>query len=477
MSMLKNTVVNVAGSIIPLAVAILTVPLYLHLIGEERYGVMAVIWVLLGYFGVFDFGLGKATARRMAQIESDSKRSELFSTVFVLTLFLGVVGGMVLLVSSEWILAHLFTLRDESRREALGSVLWLPIALTLLLLNSAMVGALQARERFVAINTASVLGDSLAQLLPLFVAWLGYISIDVLLPTVLCARLITTVLLFVQCRKHVPIANRIKLDFLHIRPLLSYGGWASALTMIGPLMTVLDRLVIGTLAGAKGVTLFTIPFNLITKLSILPNSYGGVLFPRLAALPRDESKALADNAGRSVIAFMTPVTILAMGLTQPFMILWLGRDLAERCAGVGELILLGVWISAAVMPYSYYLYAEARLKTKIFVISLLEVPLYFLLLWVGVKYFGVMGAAAAWSLRVLIDAICFLVLAEAIKIISFALTSIFFVAMAALVVFYCDVFAVWRWLAIVTLVGFSLVIHRKLCVDTYGLIFSRRKSA
>jgi len=477
MSMVKNTIVNVAGAIIPLAVAILTVPLYLRLIGEERYGVLAVIWVLLGCFGVFDLGMGKAAARRMAQIDSDSERSDLFLTVLVLTLFLGVVGGVVLLLSSEWVLAHLFTLRDESRREALGSILWLPIALTLLLLNSAMQGALQARERFFAINSAGVLGDSLAQLLPLFVAWLGYVSIDILLPTILGARLITSVLLFIQCRKHVPLGNKLKIDFSHVRPLLSYGGWASTLTMIGTLMTVLDRLVIGAISGAKGVTLFTIPFNLVTKLSILPNSYGGVLFPRLAALPRDQSRALADNAGRSVVAFMTPVTIIAMGLIHPFMILWLGHDLAERCAGIGELILLGVWINAAVMPYSYFLYAEARLKTKILVILLLELPLYFLLLWFGVKYFGVLGAASAWSLRILIDAIFMLILAEALRKILFSLTSILLVIMAALVIFYFDVFELWRWLAIFMLIGFSLVIHRKLCVDAYGLLFSRRTLA
>lgn len=474
MSMFKNTIVNVAGSVIPLVIAILTVPQYLHLIGEERYGVLAVIWLLLGYFGIFDFGLGKATARRMSQIDSDHKRSELFSTVLFLTLFLGVIGGMVLLIFSEWILAHLFSLRDESKNEALRSILWLPLALILLLLNSAFVGALQARERYVAINAASVLGDSLAQLLPLLVAWLGYVSIDILLPSVLGARLITSILLLIQCRKHVPIANKLKIDFSHLRPLLGYGGWASALTMIGPLMTVLDRMVIGTLAGAKGVTLFTIPFNLVTKLLILPNSYGMVLFPRLAALSRDESKALADNAGRSVIAFMTPMTILAIGVTHPFMILWLGRDFADRCTGIGELILLGVWMNAAVMPYSYYLYAEARLKTKILVISLLEVPLYFFFLWVGVKYFGVLGAAAAWSLRVAIDAICFLMLADALKIIWFALISLSTVVMAALAVYYFDVFGLWRWCAIVMLIGVSFVIHRKICVDAYDSLFSRR---
>lgn len=477
MSMFKNTTVNVAGSIIPLVVAILTVPHYLRLIGEERYGVLAVIWVLLGYFSVFDLGMGKATARQMSQVKTDIERSDLLSTALALTFFLGLVGGVVLLIFSDWILAHLFTLRDESRREALGSIAWLPIALTLLLLNSAMQGALQARERFLAINSAGVLGDTMAQLLPLLAAWLGYVSIDILLPTVLGARLITSVLLFTQCKKHVPLKNKSKIDFSQLRPLLSYGGWAASLSMIGPLMTVLDRLVIGSISGAKGVTLFTIPFSLVSKLSILPNSYGAVLFPRLAALPGDHSRALSDAAGRTVVAFMTPITIIAMGLIHPFLIFWLGQDFAARCSGIGELILLGVWISAAVMPYSYLLYAEARLKKKILVISLLELPMYFLLLWFGVKYFGALGAAGAWSLRIFIDAIFMLILANALRKTLLSLTSILLLVVATLVVFYFDVFELWRWITIIMLFGISMVIHRKLCVDTFRLLFSRRSLA
>jgi O-antigen/teichoic acid export membrane protein len=410
----------------------------------------------------------------MAQIDSEQQRSELFITVLILTLTLGLVGGTLILISSEWILVHFNLIKAASRQEVLGCIVWLPLALSLLLLNSAMIGSLQARERFGAINFATVLGDSLAQLLPLFVAQLGYVSIDILLPTVLSSRLLTTVFLFVQCIKHVPITKKIKIDLLYVKPLLGYGGWASAISMIGPLMTALDRLVIGTLSDAKGVTLFTIPFNLISKVSIIPNSLGAVLFPRLAALSSDESKALADKTGRSLIAFMSPVIIIVMGGIHPFMIFWLGHDLAERCAGIGELILLGVWINSAVMPYTYYLFAEARYKSKILVICLLEVPLYFLLLWFGVKNFGPLGAAGAWSLRVLLEALCFLILANAFRYMLFALSSVFFVIMSVAIVFYFDVTVVWRWLGIVSLLALSIGLHWKLCIDMLSLLFKRR---
>lgn len=478
MSILKHTFANMVGQFIPLVFSILTVPLYLKFIGEERYGVLAVIWVLLGYFGVFDLGLGKATTQRMATIDSESERSELLWTVLVLTVFLGLLGGLVLWFSSDWILTHLFILGGESKREALASTAWLPVGLLLLLLISAMRGALQARERFVEINSASVLGDSVAQLLPLLVAWLGYVTIDLLLPVVLLARLLTTVLMFFQCYKHVPLANSIKFKVEYVKPLLSYGSWACTVSMIAPLMTVIERLAIASVAGAKGVTYFTVPFNLVSKLAILPNSYGGVLFPKLASLPADESRSLAVRATCTTVAVMTPLVILGIGLLQPLLILWLGADLADRCAGVGELILFGIWSSAVVVPFSYKLYAEGLLKKKILALTVSEVPIYLVMLWLGVKYFGILGAAGAWSLRVTIDVILHLILAKALSdVLSFSLSSVFLIAGAIVVVLLPDVQIVWRWFAITLLIGFSFFIHWKLCLDMCRSLLSRLRNS
>src|ERR1700742_4754765 len=98
------------GSVLPIALSLVTVPLYLKLIGPERYGVLAIAWLLLGYFGLFDLGLGRATSFRVAQLHSGTRqqRADTFWSALVVNLFMGVIGGLALWVASRYFFGALF---------------------------------------------------------------------------------------------------------------------------------------------------------------------------------------------------------------------------------------------------------------------------------------------------------------------------------------------------------------------------------
>lgn len=98
MSIKRHTTYNILGAALPLLLSLVTVPTYLNLVGEARYGVMAIAWLLLGYFGAFDLGLGRATAQRIAAIGDDQpeKTANTFWTALALNGSLGIIGGIVI---------------------------------------------------------------------------------------------------------------------------------------------------------------------------------------------------------------------------------------------------------------------------------------------------------------------------------------------------------------------------------------------
>lgn len=473
MSVGRHAAINFVGNVLPMVVAIITVPMYLKYIGTERYGVLAVIWALLGYFGFFDFGFGRAVSQRMARLgeADDSERSNLLWTALISTFLLGIVGSLALWVSADYILSHLIEMTDSRRLEASNAVGWLLFSLPALLPTSVLQGALQGRLRFFELNVIQVFGTTLSQLLPLAVAASGHVQLQVLVPTVLASRLLTIGVLFMQCRRLVPLRGNPVIDRSHLSPMLKYGGWISVISLLGPLLVTIDRLIIATLSGAKSVSYYTVPYDLVSRTMVISASVSSAIFPRLASSGVAEGKSVAMKATAMLVAVMSPIVIAALFLVHPFLILWVGDDFALSSKGVAELILVGVWINALVIPHNARLLAEGSPK-KVVIVYLIQIPIYFGMLSLGIVYWGVMGAAAAWSLRVLLDTTMLLYLADALKqTFRSMFPSLILVITAAVVALESGLHSPGRWIAAVLTLSLTLWHHRRSLMTIFNTIF------
>jgi O-antigen/teichoic acid export membrane protein len=404
MSLGKHTLANLAGAVVPMVVALVTVPHYLRYIGVERFGVLAVIWSLLTYFAFVDFGFGRAVTQRLARLTHapDIERSRVVWTGFVASVVLAALGSIVLYFTATYLLASQFKMSAALRDEATSAAIWLSFALPLVLPSSVFFGALQARLRFYEANFIQMAGNVFAQLVPLSLAMTGRIELSYLVPAVLLARTVTALFLFAQCKRHVPLLGGPSIHVGHLREMWGYGGWITVMNMIGPLLVTIDRLIIAAVSGARYVTHYTVPYDLVSRGTVISGSVSSALFPRAASLSDADGRALTLRAGATLLAVMTPITIAGLMALHPFLVFWVGHDLAQQSWGVGELILLGVWINSIAVPhYSRFLATES--PKKVALIYLFEVPVYLLLLWYGIYHWGVVGAAAAWSVRVLLD--------------------------------------------------------------------------
>jgi O-antigen/teichoic acid export membrane protein len=63
----KNTMYNLFGYGLPLLVAVLLIPPLIKGLGEEKFGILSLSWVIVGYFSFFDFGIGRALTKIIAE--------------------------------------------------------------------------------------------------------------------------------------------------------------------------------------------------------------------------------------------------------------------------------------------------------------------------------------------------------------------------------------------------------------------------
>jgi O-antigen/teichoic acid export membrane protein len=122
-SVSRHTGYNLVGSVIPILLSLVTVPIYLHLVGPDRYGVLAIAWLLLGYFGLFDLGLGRATSFRIAALRdaTPQARADTFWSALVVNVGMGVIGGLILWLAASYLFAHAIKVSESLRTEMLSA--------------------------------------------------------------------------------------------------------------------------------------------------------------------------------------------------------------------------------------------------------------------------------------------------------------------------------------------------------------------
>src|SRR5260370_8362504 len=62
----RNTIWNLLGQLLPMAVAVVAIPPLVRGLGVARFGVLSLGWIVVGYFSLFDLGIGRAPPKLVA---------------------------------------------------------------------------------------------------------------------------------------------------------------------------------------------------------------------------------------------------------------------------------------------------------------------------------------------------------------------------------------------------------------------------
>jgi len=410
----RNALLNLAGHGAPLLAALVLLPPLISRLDAERFGFLALAWALVGYFSLFDLGLGRALSRLVAERGGTPRECELpdlSKTALSLTLALGAAAGLVLFVAAGPICQRVLNLSPALRPEAETALRVLALSLPLVTLTAALRGLLEAGQRFGWVNAIRVPLGILTFAAPLAATWWS-VSLVALASALALMRLAAFVAHWAACARLWPA--RVGLGAPRgaaAREMLGYGAWLTVSNVIGPLMVYIDRFVIAGLLAVSWVAYYSAPYELVTRLWLIPAALTGVLFPAMAAASPERLAALYRTGTKAVLITVFPLALVATVFAHDWLHAWLGAEFAARGMRVAQFLCFGAAVNClAYLPFTL-LQARGRadLPAKV---HLVELPLYLAVLWVLVARWGIEGAALAWALRCVADAIVLFILAR-----------------------------------------------------------------
>jgi O-antigen/teichoic acid export membrane protein len=404
----RNAALNLAGQAAPMVAALVSIPWLIRGLGADRFGVLMLAWAVIGYFGLCDLGLGRALTHAVATRLGSEQEGELEAigwTALMAMFALGVVGALVLIVATPALVTHVLEIPPSLAAESERAFYLLALSLPMVVSTAGLRGILEAHQHFGVATALRAPLSVLMYVVPL--AMLPFTNrVDATIIALVLARVAAWVAHLAVCvRRYWFLRRGMSVRRCVALPLLRVGGWMTVSNVVSPLMTYLDRFLIAALLPMAAVAYYTIPFEAVMRLLIIPAAFVGVLFPAFAqsfGRARERTATLYDQGARAVVVVLFPASLVLITLAPEILRVWVGAEVARAASPVLQWLAAGVVVNAVGFVGFTALQGVGRadLTGKV---NLLELPLYLAFIVVLARTVGLAGVAIAWTLRVTVD--------------------------------------------------------------------------
>ncbi len=404
----RNAIWNVAGSGLPMLVGLISIPILIRAMGTNRFGILTLAWALIGYTSLFDLGLGRALTKVVAEKVGTPDRGQI-PELFWGSMFL--LGGLALLAATlivgltSWLVQTLHmpaSLHDEAR----SGFYLLGISTPFVIVAAGLRGMLEALQRFDLVNAVRIPSGAFMYAGPLLVLPFSH-GLPAVVMVLVLGRAAVCLVQLVLCFQVMPDLRKVVRPRARIlRPIIRMGSWMTLSNIISPIMANLDRFIVGGMLSVGAAAYYVVPCEVITRLLVLPIAVVAVLFPefsaRFAADPR-RAATLFGSSLKYVFLILFPVLLVALIFAREGLTVWLGPAFATNSFQVLQWLAVGALLNGlAMIPLTLIQgIGRADLAAKL---HLVELPVYLLAAYFLIHWYGLVGAAMAWTARVAFDA-------------------------------------------------------------------------
>jgi len=403
-SIKANIVANYVGKGVAALTSLLFVPVYIHYLGIEAYGLVGFYVLLQSLFGILDFGLSPTLNRELARLsirpDSAQQARDLVRTLESIYWSIGAAIGLAIVAGSGVIARRWVKVETLSNPTVRTSLIIIGIVIALQWPFSFYEGGLIGLQRMVLYNGL----QSVLQIVRAVgaVAVLRFIS-----PTVITFFVWQAVVsaagaaaAAIVLWRSLPPGGNPRFSLSALSGVWRFAAGLTLLSAVTLALTQADKIVLSRKLTLSGFGYYNLAFLVGSALYYLIHPVYGAIFPRLSqhvAAGDEVALARTYHAGCQLMTVVTaPAALMLIAFAPEIMLLWTRNAVtAQNTAVLVRIVTLGTLLNGFLnVPYALQLaHGWTSLALYVNCIALVaEIPI----LLFAAQRFGAIGAASVW---------------------------------------------------------------------------------
>lgn len=404
---------SVVYKVVGIAASFFVIPLMIHYLGQEQFGVWSTLLTVMSWVVFFDLGIGNGLRNKVAEALAKNNKAEAahyiasgYSLIGLIALSLWAVVTVASFFVPWQAVFNTQAIPEATLRFTVQIAVFFIVLNFWVGLIGALLGAVQ-KTSLVALG--QVISNLLALMLVFVLTKTTEASISNLAFVYGVSLVVANVLLsFGFYRQHPELRPKPYLDKQHVRPLLSVGLQFFTIQLAVLVIFTTDKMLITQLFGPQYVTQYDVVFKLFSVITI---AHGLITAPLWSAYTDAYHRAdfpwIKHVLRKQLVIFIgTVLAAIILGLlAKPIIAIWIGDEIQvfySLIVTIGIFVLISTWNNIFAMFVNGIGDIKIQLYTAV-VAMFLNIPLSIFL----VKYleFGLSGIVMATIFSLLFAAI------------------------------------------------------------------------
>jgi O-antigen/teichoic acid export membrane protein len=405
-SVRRNIIANYAGGLWSALMSFAFVPLQVHYIGIEGYGLVGIYASMQVWFALLDMGIAPAVSREMARFGAGAHTArsirELFNSLELVYICLAGLLAAIVAGGSSWIAGHWLNAQSLPLATVAQTIALIGCVAALRWIGAFYRGVLIGLQRQVWLSTFnSVFATLRGGAVVLVLAWISPTVQAFFLFQGIVGLVEISALAIVGTRRNLPqVPEAARFSWPAVRQVWRFAGGMALITVISILLTQVDKLVLSKLLSLSQFGYYMLAYTAASVLHLMTTPVGNAAYPRLTELVTagDSIQLAATYHGLSqtITLVLVPITVVMALFPQHVLLLWTHDPVITAAAApVFSMLLIGNMLNGLYfVPYNLQLahgWTRFSIQVNLVALAILVPVIYF-----GVRKVGPLAAAAAW---------------------------------------------------------------------------------